>query len=286
MLWLRLHKAITYKLELNSSNMRKILLFINILLCCGITKAQQTKDKIYYNKNWESSTKENAEYYRIISKERELFHVMEYHLNGTLQMNGYYKTLNPEIKEGLFTYYDENGKKSSQGNYFANTKNGPYNFYYKSGLIWFSENYSNGILEGECTGYFENGQIKRKEKYRRGELIEGKCYTSSGLDTSFYPFETMPEFIGGNKALFNYLGQNINYPPKAREKGIEGKVILHFVVSMDGQIKDIEIIKYSHALLDQEALRVVKSMPKWKPGFQDGKAVEVKYTLPISFKLN
>lgn len=250
------------------------------------SKSQQTKDTIYYNKNWETSSKENAKYYRIISKERELFHVMDYYLNGILQMNGYYKTLNPDIKEGLFTYYDENGKKNSQGNYSANTKNGPYYKYYHSGLVWFSENYSNGILDGECIGYFENGQIKRKEKYRRGELIEGKCYTSSGLDTSFFPFESMPEFIGGNNALSNYLGQNINYPPDARNKGIEGKVVLTFVVDKDGIIKNIEVVEYSHNLLNQEALRVVKSMPKWKPGFQDGKVVEVKYTLPISFKLN
>ena len=266
--------------------MRKLLLLINILLYCCIAKSQQTKDTIYYNKIWEVSNKENAEYYRIISKENELFKVMDYYLNGTLHMSGFYKSINPEIKEGLFTYYDENGKKNFQGNYFANTKNGPYTLFYNSGLVWVSENYLNDLLNGDLIGYFENGQIRRREKYSNGALIGGKCYTLSGIDTTYYPFETMPEFIGGDNGLREYLGQNINYPPKARNKGIEGKVVLHFVVSMDGQIKDIEIIRYSHPLLDEEALRVVKSMPKWKPGFQDGKAVEVKYTLPISFRLN
>lgn len=266
--------------------MRKLFLFIIVLVGIHEAKSQQTKDTIYFNRNWVETSKENAEYFRLVTKQSDLFQVMDYYLNGTLQMNGIYKSLNPEIKEGLFTYYYENGNKSSQGNYFANTKNGLNTLYYNSGSIWLQENYLNGLLDGDLYGYYENGKIKRKEKYNNGEFIEGKCFTVYGSDTNYFPFETMPQFIGGDKALMEYLGQHINYPPKARDKGIEGKVILDFIISTDGHIKDIKIIRYSHALLDEEALRVVRAMPIWKPGFQDGKAVEVKYTLPISFRLN
>jgi protein TonB len=85
----------------------------------------------------------------------------------------------------------------------------------------------------------------------------------------------------------DYLGKNINYPPLARESGIEGKVILTFVVGTDGKITQIEQVgKKLGWGCDEEATRVVKSMPGWKPGKQNGKEVTVKYTLPISFRLN
>ncbi|MEI6881173.1 MAG: energy transducer TonB [Bacteroidota bacterium] len=99
--------------------------------------------------------------------------------------------------------------------------------------------------------------------------------------------EQMPEFPGGEEAMREYLGKNINYPPLARESGIEGKVILTFVVGTDGKITQIEQVgKKLGWGCDEEAARVVKSMPGWKPGKQNGKEVTVKYTLPISFRLN
>lgn len=97
--------------------------------------------------------------------------------------------------------------------------------------------------------------------------------------------EKMPEFPGGQEALNRYLVRNIKYPLLAQENGIQGRVVCQFVVNSDGSIVDISVVRGVEESLDKEAIRVIKSMPKWTPGRQGGKSVRVKYTLPIRFKL-
>ena len=97
--------------------------------------------------------------------------------------------------------------------------------------------------------------------------------------------EELPEFPGGVVKMNEYLSNSIIYPEYAVNNNIEGKVVLEFVVDIDGTITDIKIVQSVHESLDNEASRVVKSMPKWKPGKNDGKLVRVKYTLPIGFNL-
>ena len=97
--------------------------------------------------------------------------------------------------------------------------------------------------------------------------------------------EIMPEFEGGIKKLFQYLSDNINYPKMAKDAGIQGTVYIQFTVGKTGEIKDVKILKSVNDLLDKEAVRVVKSMPNWKPGRQSGRTVSVLYNLPIKFVL-
>ncbi len=97
--------------------------------------------------------------------------------------------------------------------------------------------------------------------------------------------EQMPEFPGGMAALMEYLGKNIKYPPVAEENGVQGRVIVTFVVERDGSITDVKVVKSVDPSLDREAVRVVKSMPHWIPGKQNGSAVRVKYTVPVTFRL-
>ncbi|MBE6309113.1 MAG: energy transducer TonB [Bacteroidaceae bacterium] len=98
--------------------------------------------------------------------------------------------------------------------------------------------------------------------------------------------EQMPEFPGGMAALMKYLKENINYPRISRENGSQGKAFINFVVNTDGSIQDIEVLRSSSdPYLDKEALRVVGGMPKWNPGKQAGKAVRVRFTLPVTFRL-
>ena len=102
----------------------------------------------------------------------------------------------------------------------------------------------------------------------------------------FVIVEKMPEFPGGQQALFKYLSENVKYPVIAQENGIQGRVICQFVVNRDGSIVDVEVVRSGgDPSLDKEAIRVIKSMPKWKPGQQRGKPVRVKYTVPVNFKL-
>ena len=104
-------------------------------------------------------------------------------------------------------------------------------------------------------------------------------------ETIFQVVEQMPEFPGGMSALMQYLGKNIKYPTIAQENGVQGRVIVQFVVNRDGTIVDPVVVLSVDPYLDKEAIRVIKAMPKWKPGQQRGKAVRVKYTVPVTFKL-
>jgi protein TonB len=97
--------------------------------------------------------------------------------------------------------------------------------------------------------------------------------------------EVMPEFPGGKEALFAYIGKNLKYPEQAVEEGIEGVVYVTFVVEVDGSIAGVKVLRGIGGGCDEEALRVVRGMPNWKPGMQAGKPVRVKYNLPIRFKL-
>lgn len=97
--------------------------------------------------------------------------------------------------------------------------------------------------------------------------------------------EEMPSFPGGNGALMSYLASNIEYPVVAQENGVQGRVIVSFVVERDGSISDVRVARSVDPSLDREAQRVVKSMPRWKPGKQNGSAVRVKYTVPVVFRL-
>lgn len=97
--------------------------------------------------------------------------------------------------------------------------------------------------------------------------------------------EVMPEFPGGTSALMKYLSTHIKYPAVSQEIGAYGRVIVQFIVDKDGTITDPVVVRGVEVHLDKEAIRVISSMPKWKPGMQNGKRVRVKYTLPVLFRL-
>ena len=139
------------------------------------------------------------------------------------------------------------------------------------------------ILDEQDAELVSEQDIVVKDKPQAAEVVEVE---DEAEEEVLLFAEEMPEFPGGAKALNDYLSSNIKYPRMAREMGAQGRVFLRFVVKKDGSVSGIEVIKSSgEKSLDDEALRVVRSMPKWNPGRQDGKAVNVKYTLPVNFRL-
>ena len=101
----------------------------------------------------------------------------------------------------------------------------------------------------------------------------------------FQIVEEMPSFPGGEAKLMEYVAKNIKYPQIARETGIQGRVFVGFVVEPDGSISNVKLLRGIGGGCDEEAMRVIKSLPKWKPGKQRGKAVRVSYQIPVFFKL-
>ena len=120
-------------------------------------------------------------------------------------------------------------------------------------------------------------------------VLNGHGFAQSETEEKVVVYEfcsQMPMFPGGENAYFRYLAENLVYPLEARGSGIQGKVYVQFVVWTDGSIRDVEVVKGVHELLDNEAIRVVKMMPNWQPGEQLGKKVPVRYRLPIKFTID
>lgn len=130
-------------------------------------------------------------------------------------------------------------------------------------------------------GNDENGEVLKAKEVIATEPVKPKEEENKVFDV----VEQMPSYPGGNGALMQYLSKNIKYPVVAEENGIQGRVICTFVVERDGSVTDVRVAKSVDPSLDKEAVRVVSSMPKWIPGKQNGSAVRVKYTLPVTFRL-
>ena len=133
----------------------------------------------------------------------------------------------------------------------------------------------------DVKGNDESGEVLKAKEVIATEPVKPKEEENKVFDV----VEQMPSYPGGNGALMQYLSSHIKYPVIAEENGIQGRVICTFVVERDGSITDVRIAKSVYPSLDKEAMRVVSSMPKWIPGKQNGSAVRVKYTLPVTFRL-
>lgn len=126
---------------------------------------------------------------------------------------------------------------------------------------------------------FSNGEFVFKEN-----IVFNKNDTTSD-NINFYVVETKPEFPGGEYEMMKWIAQTVIYPEIAKEKGIQGKVFVQFIIGKDGKISEVELIKGANPILDEEALRVISAMPAWKPGKHKGHLVNVLFQIPINFKL-
>ena len=136
-------------------------------------------------------------------------------------------------------------------------------------------------LSGNLKWKDENGEVLRWKDAIVNEPVKPKVEENK----VFEYVEQMPSFPGGTGALMQYLSKNIKYPPFAEENNIQGRVICTFVVERDGSVSDVRIARSVDPSLDKEAICVVSGMPKWIPGRQNGQMVRVKYTLPVTFRL-
>jgi periplasmic protein TonB len=228
-----------------------------ILFYLSLNIQAQINDTIWLNKKWEESTKDSASYYRISKFDSlsERFIVKDYYMNGDLQMSGRYISLSPKSMDGIFTWYYPDKKIEHR--------------YVEDKLYRIIEWNSKGeIIRDEGSSILMN-----TVKYVDGEPIYEIKY-----------IEIAPEFPGGTEGLMKFISENVIYPKKARKKGIKGRVIIEFVVDRSGKVINEAVFTSVDPLLDNEAIRVVKEMPEWKPGRQDGKYINIKMHLPINFK--
>lgn len=188
--------------------------------------------------------------------------VIDFFLNGQKQMSGMYSSKNFKKKNGEFIYFYENGQKDSEGIYIKD------------------------LRDGEWKWYFDNGQMSSKELYEKGEIVEFEFWNEDGsIVEGDFDGIVLPEFIGGMDAYMSYLIENVKYPEKAIRDDIYGMVKINIIIGKDGTIEETRVLKSIHPLLDEEALRVVMEMTKWKPGKVHNRLERISLTLPINFKL-
>lgn len=121
------------------------------------------------------------------------------------------------------------------------------------------------------------------KKNEEQQITGNRAYTKC-LEASSTSYEESPRFPGGDKAMLDFIKRNMRYPKCVKKEGVEGRVIVSFYVETDGSLTDLKIVKSVDSRLNKEALRIIKMMPKWKPGQLGGKIVRMKYSLPIQFK--
>jgi len=151
------------------------------------------------------------------------------------------------------------------------------------------EQVENGVIGGDSFAHASETEKVTSAVKNTAEIGE-KAVESSAPKKVFtgkvYDLvDEMPSFPGGLEELYKWIDNNVQYPAVARENGIEGRVILKFIVEKDGSLRDSTVIHSVHPIVDREALRLVGQMPKWNPGKRAGVPVRVRYCLPIKFKL-
>jgi protein TonB len=244
---------------------KTLLICFLLQLTPSLLKGQtiETK-KIYLDNSLSEVDSSNATFYKLIDflgNDSLMAKVKIHYTSGALYSITEYSNYPKFIKNGLATRFHNTGKIKSE------------------------IEYQNNNYHGKLKTFYESGQLKRNENYLNGKLIDSRCYSLDGKDTTNYPYEVAARYPGGENALMKYLSTNIKYPNKARRKGIEGVVYIKFIVTNLGEIEKCKIIKSVDPLLDNEAMRVVAEMGKWIPAELDGEKNSMSFTLPIKFKL-
>ena len=290
----------------------KILLFLLIFSSCSDGSAQMLLDTVYFDRHWKQCKKDTASYYRQVYADmgkKVQFIVKDFYLSGKIQMEGKYTSINPDVKNGHFVYFFENGKKMSEVTYIENQPDGEYMEWYSNGKekslttiqngimdgdyrTWTEQGipqlnikYKTGELDGTFISYYDNGKPVRKDVYSNGELKKKKCFTRDGKDTTWFEYLQMPEFPGGPEKLNEYIDKELIYPKEAKEDLKEGVVTIEFAIGREGNIAKVKVVKADKDYFNVEAIRLVSAFPKWFPGKKDGQLVEVTLSLPIRFSI-
>ncbi len=243
--------------------MTKPILFLLFSLMSLSLVAQENFIRKFY-KNYKESDSADADMY------------YDYFLTKTSSRKGYYVKYTIEgikletcecsfvlkkEREGICTLYNENG------------------------TIKAIETFKNNKWEGILKSYYDNGQLRREDLYKEGEFVSGKCYTASGADTAHFHYYKIAEPVGGVVELNRHIATNFIYPEEARRNDIQGKVFVGFIIDYDGSVTEVHIARGVHKLLDDEAMRVIKTLPKFIPAISEGRPDRTNYIIPVNARL-
>ena len=287
-----------------------LLLICTFFIFCSNCDAQKVKTE-YYDKYWKKIDYNiGAEYYRTIQKIKDssnikLFLVKDFYKNDTLQMEGTYLDIDKKIKRGKFTYYFQNGKKKREVTYINNKKEGEFKQYYDSGQLkylsifhkdtiisakgWHEDNsvselakYKKGKVDGNYFTFYPNGKLIRFDVYDNGVFTSGKCFTSSGNDTSYFPHYIAPKFPDGFDKFIDYIRNGIQ--DKTVSCGwFNGEINMKVTVKTDGKLMEPELINTTDDCYLKRIFELIGNSPNWIPAKIDGIIEEYPIYFSVSF---
>lgn len=223
-----------------------ILLFITSFIW-----AQQ---KVYFTKDFkELPSPTNATYYTVYEPNGKETIRTTFYINDSIYSKDYFSNYKKREIDGTSERWYPNGKKESLAIYVK------------------------GKQEGLQTRYYESGKIKRVENYKNGEFVDGKCFDENETEIAFFPYYIKPEFPGGEKAFYDFIASDFKKPNNSI-----GQVIIGFSVELDGTLNHFEVIKSVNKEIDLAVIKTLARSPKWLPGKIDGKAIVMKYKIPIT----
>lgn len=270
--------------------MKPVYTLILLLLACT---ASARPDTVYYNKNWKPCAKKKAAFFEPMPVVADgHYKITDYYISGRVQMEGYYilndivlNATNPvdSFRDGYFKYYLANGNMEEEGAYKAGRKEGKWKEYdAASGKLKSEASYKNGVIRGECKFFYASGKMGLYAIIEDNVIMSAIRFDSTGTEIG----NLNPDILPTPKVnIADYFAANLRYPPDARANNIEGVVEVSFVVDEKGKICQPKVHKGIGGGCDQEALRVVRAMPRWNPGKYDGKPAKVYYTQAVVFRL-
>jgi len=304
--------------------MKKLLIFFTALLCCqmmsatkGTTKERtcyQLGDTVFYYQDHQTGHAPKAKKKKVVSF-GVVKNIDEKDNVATIQVYDAQDSTLIAIQKRIASGQDFDKREGKQLYFYSDGKVKQMDVYVltrhvKSGTnrsVQISETllYPDGTEQEKVTFTYAGDESRecydRKAYYPNGALQFHELGGNDSFSVTFYGeagnelkeapdgydrYKTDPEFPGGKEELFYFLSQSVRYPEECRKRGIQGRVICSFVVAKDGKIEDVEVLRSGgHPLLNSEAVRVIRSMPKWKSGTKRGTPVRTRYTIPVNFRL-
>ena len=252
----------------------KTLLICVVLLSATNLHAQKSKKNVtfyVFDENWKGCKPEEAKFLGCQQKLGDTAYEWKYYrFDGPLLSVETYKDKEAGIPHGEFIYYGADGQMDSSGYTFEGKKNDWWYYYTDSFTLWKKEKYDMGKLLTRID--LAAIEAEREENKKKAE-------------TEKHWGEVEAVFKGGTEDWVKYIQKNINFPDRARNLKKQGSLLLQFVVNTDGTTSDIRILRSIEYSLDEEAIRLIKDSPKWRPAHQDGKLVKAFRRQPLTFQL-
>lgn len=280
-----------------------------LFLLLGASVWAQDTISCYFNEQLALTGKKQGIYTGKITAQPKGWEAFAYYKNGGVLMHGFFADKKLKVKQGTFTLYYPNGNRRAFTHFTNNETDGIFMGWHPNGLLsdsgvieqqmktglwktWYMDGslesvgtYDNGFVEGEWEWYHINGQLATKEIYTYNKLNDLTCYDTLGLPTgSNCRIEKKPSPEGAYD-FESFIKDNLFYPKEALNKKIEGEVSFEFLINKEGRLTNINFTNEANPILQEEIVRLLKSVTKWEPGISHNREIDYLYSFSVPFYL-